>query len=108
MSVVPTLYIDKRNNHLFTNQYAVLDSHKEFQEGQAIPGIFFRYDIEPISVQISEARKQSFIHFLVRLCGIIGGSAIAAGAVYRTINFIMTGGKEDTSLYSHNTMRGVV
>lgn len=109
ISVVPTLYIDRRNNHLFTNQYAVLDSHKEFKEGQAIPGIFFRYDIEPISVQISEARKQSFIHFLVRLCGIIGGSAIAVGAVYRVINFVITGGKEDPNLYTHNSiLKGLV
>ncbi|KAI8087053.1 endoplasmic reticulum vesicle transporter-domain-containing protein [Gilbertella persicaria] len=100
ISVVPTTYIDYQKNVLLTNQYAVIDSHKTFQEGQTIPGIFFRYDIEPISVQISEARQQSFLHFIVRLCGIIGGSAVTVGALYRLCNFIITGGKEDPKLYT--------
>ncbi|KAI9483275.1 MAG: endoplasmic reticulum-golgi intermediate compartment-domain-containing protein [Benjaminiella poitrasii] len=37
ISVVPTTYIDRKNNILLTNQYAVLDSHKQFPEGRAIP-----------------------------------------------------------------------
>lgn len=57
ISVVPTTYVDRRNNVLLTNQYAVTDSHKRFKEGHTIPGIFFKYDIEPISVQISETRQ---------------------------------------------------
>ncbi|KAL7313575.1 hypothetical protein PS15m_007310 [Mucor circinelloides] len=109
ISVVPTTYVDRRNNVLLTNQYAVTDSHKRFKEGHTIPGIFFKYDIEPISVQISETRQQSFLHFLVRLCGIIGGSAVTVGAIYRLINFALTGGREDPKLYTatHNMMRGV-
>ncbi|KAI7907957.1 endoplasmic reticulum vesicle transporter-domain-containing protein [Cokeromyces recurvatus] len=109
ISVVPTTYIDHKNNILLTNQYAVLDFHKQFQDGRAVPGIFFKYDIEPISVQISESRQQSFLHFMVRLCGIIGGSAITVGAIYRLVNFIITGGKEDSKLYTstQNFMRKV-
>lgn len=92
-----------------TNQYAVTDMHKTFREGQAVPGIFFRYEMEPITVQISEVRNQSFMHFLVRLCGILGGSVVTVGALYRTINFVMTGGREDPKLYTpvHNMMKGV-
>jgi hypothetical protein len=106
---VPTTYIDRRNKVLLTNQYAVTDYHKQFREGQTVPGIFFKYDIEPISLQISETRQQSFLQFLVRLCGILGGSAVTVGALYRLFNFVLTGGREDPNLYSatHHIMRGV-
>ncbi|KAI9353112.1 endoplasmic reticulum vesicle transporter-domain-containing protein [Pilaira anomala] len=109
ISVVPTSYIDRKGNYLETNQYAVTDMHKTFREGQAVPGIFFRYDMEPITVQIKEVRTQSFLQFLVRLCGILGGSVVTAGALYRLINFVMTGGREDPKLYTpvHNMMKGV-
>ncbi|KAI8372540.1 endoplasmic reticulum vesicle transporter-domain-containing protein [Choanephora cucurbitarum] len=100
MAVVPTTYIDSNNNQLLTNQYSVIDSHKSYEEGQAVPGLFFKYDIEPISVQISESRQQSFFQFMVRLCGIIGGFAVTAGTCYRLVNFVLTGGREDSKLYS--------
>ncbi|KAI8374141.1 endoplasmic reticulum vesicle transporter-domain-containing protein [Radiomyces spectabilis] len=111
LSVVPTTYIDENKNVLFTNQYAVTDSQKSFKEENAahlVPGIFFKYDVEPISVQLSESR-QSFVHFLVRLCGIIGGSVVTTGFAYRTIKFLITGGKEDPTLYTavHNIMKSV-
>ncbi|CEI85931.1 hypothetical protein RMCBS344292_00380 [Rhizopus microsporus] len=98
MSVVPTTFIDRTGKVLQTNQYAVTDSHKTFQDGQAVPGIFFKYELEPISVQISEERQSSFLHFIVRLCGILGGSVVTVGAIYRTINFILTGGKDNSKL----------
>lgn len=96
---------------LLTNQYAVTDSRKAFPEltgNSMVPGIFFKYDIEPISVQITESH-QSFVHFLVRLCGIIGGSVVTVGFGYRAIKFLFTGGKEDPSLYgpAHTLMRNV-
>jgi hypothetical protein len=96
---------------LLTNQYAVTDSRKAFTEQEApraVPGIFFKYDIEPISVVIREYHS-SFFDFLVRLCGIIGGSVVTVGFIYRTVKFCWTGGKEDTNLYApvHNLMRRV-
>ncbi|OAD80564.1 hypothetical protein PHYBLDRAFT_120490 [Phycomyces blakesleeanus NRRL 1555(-)] len=111
LSIVPTTYIDYKHNVLLTNQYAVTDSRKAFSEEKAaniVPGIFFKYDIEPISVQISESR-QSFVHFLVRLCGIIGGSVVSVGFAYRAVKLFVTGGKEDPHLYApvHNLMQRV-
>lgn len=113
VSVVPTTYIDSGKNVLLTNQYAVTDSRKSMSEerfmGGMVPGIFFKYDIEPISVQITESRG-SFTHLLVRLFGIIGGSVVTVGFIYRTIKFITTGGgKEDPKLYTpaHHLMRNV-
>ncbi|KAI9323541.1 endoplasmic reticulum vesicle transporter-domain-containing protein [Dichotomocladium elegans] len=111
ISVVPTTYINQDKDLLLTNQYAVTDSRKTIPDGRPsnmVPGIFFKYDIEPISVQISETR-QSFIHFLVRLCGIIGGSVVTVGFIYRSIKLACTGGKEDPKLYTptHSLMRNV-
>jgi hypothetical protein len=37
-----------------------------------LPGVFIKYDVEPISVKITETRT-SFSHFLTRMCGIVGG-----------------------------------
>ncbi|KAI8148164.1 endoplasmic reticulum vesicle transporter-domain-containing protein [Fennellomyces sp. T-0311] len=111
LSIVPTTYVTRRGDVTLTNQYAVTDSHKAVPDDQAIsvvPGIFFKYDIEPISVHIEET-KQLFSHFLVRICGIIGGSVVTVGFIYRTIKLVFTGGKEDPNLYApaHNLMRSV-
>ncbi|KAI9261551.1 endoplasmic reticulum vesicle transporter-domain-containing protein [Phascolomyces articulosus] len=111
LSIVPTTYIDSGKDVILTNQYAVTDSRKAVPEGRAmgtVPGIFFKYDTEPISVQITETR-QPFTHFLVRLCGIIGGSVVTVGFIYRSIKLVLTGGKEDPNLYAptHNIMRSV-
>lgn len=108
---MPTTYIDKSKNVLHTYQYAVTDSNKAFEENESIynvPGIFFKYDFEPISVRITE-KRQSFSHFLVRLSGIIGGAVVTVGFAYRVIRFIVTGGKENPDMYAgvHNLMRNV-
>ncbi|KAG1376132.1 hypothetical protein G6F61_007862 [Rhizopus arrhizus] len=98
LSVVPTTYIDRKGHVLLTNQYAVTDTHRAFYEGQTAPGIFFKYEMEPISVQISEESPQSFLHFVVRLCGILGGSVVTVGTAYKVLNFIIKGGKDDSKL----------
>ena len=75
-----------------TNQYSVTDMDRVTEHGRGVPGtshstlspntrelmevrgvgIFFKYDIEPMSLTIRE-RTTSLIQFLVRLAGIIGG-----------------------------------
>ncbi|CAO3642735.1 unnamed protein product [Cunninghamella blakesleeana] len=111
VSVVPTTYIDQSGHILSTNQYAVTDARKSYAEKDAqrvVPGIFFKYDIEPITINIHEYHA-SFFDFLVRLCGIIGGSVVVVGFIYRGVKLIFTGGKEDPNLYApvHNLMKRV-
>ncbi|KAG9297372.1 hypothetical protein G9A89_009456 [Geosiphon pyriformis] len=92
MSVVPTTYIDNNGRVLLTNQYSVTDYSREIKTdiGQTgIPGIFFKYEIEPISVRITETRP-SFEKFLVRLCGIVGGIWVTAGFLFRIGDSIWT------------------
>lgn len=78
ISVVPTTYIDGTRilapRILTTSQFAVTDYAKTVATG-GIPGIFFKYDIEALSVRIVESR-QSFLHFITRFCGIIGGEGV--------------------------------
>ncbi|CAG8554408.1 22935_t:CDS:2 [Gigaspora rosea] len=89
ISVVPTTYIDNFNRILLTNQYAVTD-YTRIIDGlrqPGVPGIFFKYDIEPISVRITE-RSTTFSKFLTRLCGLVGGVWVTAGFVLKFANWI--------------------
>jgi hypothetical protein len=43
-------------------------------------GVFFLYDLSPIMVKFTEARR-SFTHFLTGLCAIIGGVFTVAGII---------------------------
>ncbi|KAJ3242076.1 hypothetical protein HDU81_007830 [Chytriomyces hyalinus] len=94
MSIVPTIYVDKRRTFgsvVLTNQYAVTDYKKivghETREA-GIPGIFMKYEIEPIVVRVTESRA-SFMHFLTRLCGITGGIYVTVGLMNNLIQFFM-------------------
>ncbi|KAI8821795.1 endoplasmic reticulum vesicle transporter-domain-containing protein [Fimicolochytrium jonesii] len=94
IAVVPTIYLDNRRTFgskvLLTNQYAVTDYQRSL-EGQAVggvPGIFIKYDIEPIMVRITESH-QGFLNFLTRLCGIIGGIFVTIGILLDVIRWMM-------------------
>ncbi|ORX88530.1 DUF1692-domain-containing protein [Basidiobolus meristosporus CBS 931.73] len=90
ISIVPTIYLDSADNVLLTNQYAVTDSSKSLEPGMQqtqVPGIFFKYDLEPISVRVSETRPP-FPTFLVRLCGLVGGIWATTGVTYQLIRLV--------------------
>ena len=42
--------------------------------------IVFRYDLSPVTVKFS-LKKESFFHFLVQICAIIGGIFTVAGII---------------------------
>lgn len=80
MSIVPTVYSVGPASHsnpdtLLTNQYAVTEQSHEVNE-RVIPGVFFKYDIEPILLQIEETRD-SLIVFLVKVINILSGALVA-------------------------------
>jgi len=92
VSVVPTTYVDRNGYALTTNQFSVTD-HARILEGEkqnGVPGIFIKYDLEPISLRVTEKRSASFLHFLVRLCGIIGGIFVSVGLVHSLITMLMS------------------
>jgi endoplasmic reticulum-Golgi intermediate compartment protein 2 len=86
MSVVPTVYTVSRppspitpfssSFTLFTNQYAVTEQSYQIGE-RNVPGIFFKYDIEPILLTVEESRE-SFLRFCVKIVNILSGVLVAA------------------------------
>jgi hypothetical protein len=82
LSIVPTFYHSKIiGRSLLTNQYAVTEQSHSVTK-QQVPGIFFKYDIEPLSLRIDEQRPP-LIQFLVRLVNIIGGVMVSGNWIYK-------------------------
>jgi len=65
------------SNTVFTNQYAVTEQSRSVPE-QAVPGIFVKFDIEPILLTISE-ESEGFLGLSVRLVNVISGILVAGG-----------------------------
>ncbi|KAL5333358.1 endoplasmic reticulum vesicle transporter-domain-containing protein [Aspergillus crustosus] len=109
LSIVPTIYSRNQNidpasppsaldyprrklfnnkNLIFTNQYAATSQSDELPESPyLIPGIFFKYNIEPILLLISEERK-GFLGLLIRLVNTVSGVIVAGGWVYQILGWV--------------------
>lgn len=79
------MFIDARGRKLHTHQYSVTDYSRQIEHGQGVPGIFMKYDIEPLQMTIRE-RSTSFTQFLVRLAGVLGGVWVCLGYAFRVTN----------------------
>lgn len=80
LSVVPTIYTQDLSNAfgtstVFTNQYAVTEQSHIIGERQ-VPGIFFKYDIEPMLLTVEESRE-SFLRFVVKVVNVFSGVLVA-------------------------------
>lgn len=80
LSVVPTTYSvgypgKSGSRTILTNQYAVTEQEKDAGE-RTIPGIFVKYDIEPILLNIVETRDGFFV-FLIKVVNILSGALVA-------------------------------
>ena len=82
VSAVPTLFLDARGRKLHTHQYSVTDYTREIEHGKGVPGIFIKYDIEPLMMTVRE-RGTSLVQFLVRLAGVLGGVWVCVGYAFR-------------------------
>ncbi|QSZ32822.1 hypothetical protein DSL72_002402 [Monilinia vaccinii-corymbosi] len=79
LSLVPTLYsvspsTFSSSSHptmLRTNQYAVTSQEHVVGE-RSVPGIFFKYDIEPLLLVVEESRD-GLLRFVVKLVNVISG-----------------------------------
>lgn len=82
IQVIPTSY-NSGSMVLNTNQYSFTQHHQRVQQGPsfALPGVYFRYDINPLMIHIHE-ESYGFANFLTRLCAIIGGLYVVFGIVY--------------------------
>ncbi|KAI6155774.1 endoplasmic reticulum vesicle transporter-domain-containing protein [Pisolithus tinctorius] len=72
LHVVPTTYIAPRSPPLHTNQYSVTHYTRTFAHGAGTPGIFFKFELDPMVISIHQ-RTTSLIHLMIRCIGVIGG-----------------------------------
>lgn len=81
------------NHGMTTNQYSVTEQNRtinHMQGSHGIPGVFFKYDMSSMMVEIKEERKP-FWQFLVRLSGIIGGIFATSGMIHTFIGSCVDG-----------------
>ncbi|KAJ6611161.1 endoplasmic reticulum vesicle transporter-domain-containing protein [Mycena sp. CBHHK59/15] len=72
LHVVPTTYVAPRSAPLHTNQYSVTHYTRVLDHHRGTPGIFFKFDLDPMSLTIHQ-RTTSFIQLIIRCVGVIGG-----------------------------------
>ncbi|KAG0250630.1 hypothetical protein BG011_008197 [Mortierella polycephala] len=84
--VVPTIYVDRSKRELLTNQYSVSEYRQPLVPDMSVPGLFFKYDFEPMTLMITEESTMSFGHLLVRLAGLVGGYFVTAGMVHKVLS----------------------
>lgn len=81
MKIVPTIYEDS-STRMVSYQYT--SAYKSFialsHTGRMIPAIWFRYDLNPITVKYVRHRKP-FYSFLTTVIAIVGGTFSVAGLI---------------------------
>jgi endoplasmic reticulum-Golgi intermediate compartment protein 2 len=71
---VPTVY-SVGSSTIRTNQYAVTEQSLEIDD-RNIPGIFVKYDIEPILLAVVE-KRDGILLFLVKIINVVSGVLVA-------------------------------
>lgn len=87
LSVVPTHFIHGRRV-IKTNQYSVHDYKRNPQGSLTFPGLYFKYDIEPLTMKVTH-KSVSLVAFIVRVCSVLGGLWICTDLAIRIFNRLM-------------------
>lgn len=91
IKVVPTEYRYLSKEVLPTNQFSVTEYYSPTND-RTWPAVYFLYDLSPITVTIREERR-SFLHFITRLCAVLGGTFALTGMLdrwmYRLLEAVM-------------------
>ncbi|KAI1792104.1 endoplasmic reticulum vesicle transporter-domain-containing protein [Ganoderma leucocontextum] len=78
LHVVPTTYVPPRSKPLNTNQYSVTHYTRVLDHHRGTPGIFFKFDLEPLHLTIYQ-RTTTLVQFLIRVVGVVGGVFVCMG-----------------------------
>ena len=78
---VPNAEAGRDSKSIFTNQYAATSQSREVPTS-TVPGVFFKYDIEPILLIVSESRA-SLLGLLVRLVNVMSGVIVGGGWMFQ-------------------------
>jgi hypothetical protein len=79
---VPTTYFNLRGAEYHVHQFTA--NGNEYP-AEGLPAVYFRYDLSPVTVKFTQVRD-SFFHFLVQVCAIVGGIYTVAGLVDNLIH----------------------
>ncbi|WOL08952.1 endoplasmic reticulum-Golgi intermediate compartment protein 3 [Canna indica] len=83
IKIVPTEYRYLSERVMPTNQFSVTEYYVPIREvDRSWPAVYFLYDLSPITVTIKEERR-SFLHFITRLCAVLGGTFALTGMLDR-------------------------
>ncbi|KAK4594158.1 hypothetical protein RGQ29_018014 [Quercus rubra] len=83
IKIVPTEYRYISKEVLPTNQFSVTEYFSPMKDSDRTwPAVYFLYDLSPITVTIREERR-SFLHFITRLCAVLGGTFALTGMLDR-------------------------
>ncbi|KAF8054932.1 endoplasmic reticulum-golgi intermediate compartment protein 2 [Lyophyllum atratum] len=82
LHVVPTTYIAPRSAPLHTNQYSVTHYTRILEHNRGTPGIFFKFDLDPLSLTIHQ-RTPTLLQLLIRCVGVLGGVFVCMGYAIR-------------------------
>ncbi|KAF3445142.1 hypothetical protein FNV43_RR14835 [Rhamnella rubrinervis] len=83
IKIVPTEYRYISKEVLPTNQFSVTEYFSPMKDfDRSWPAVYFLYDLSPITVTIKEERR-SFLHFITRLCAVLGGTFALTGMLDR-------------------------
>ncbi|KAI9456792.1 DUF1692-domain-containing protein [Russula earlei] len=89
LRVVPTTYVAPRSAPLDTNQYSVTHYERKLSHHAGVPGIFFKFDIEPVRLTIIQ-RTTTLGQFFVRWAGVVGGVFVCASWALRATDRVIT------------------
>ncbi|KAI0246080.1 endoplasmic reticulum vesicle transporter-domain-containing protein [Lactifluus subvellereus] len=89
LRVVPTTYIAPRSEPLHTNQYSVTHYEQKVAHHTGVPGIFFKFDIEPVRLSIIQ-RTTTLGQFFIRWVGVVGGVFVCASWALRATDRMIT------------------
>lgn len=78
LKIIPTIF-GKLGHEIDTTQYSVQMTKTDKKYA---PGLFFKYDFDPIKMSTIE-RRLSFFQFVIRLVTILGGLWIIVGWLYK-------------------------
>ncbi|KAN0133418.1 DUF1692 domain containing protein [Lactarius tabidus] len=97
LRVVPTTYVAPRTQPLHTNQYSVTHYERQLKPHTGVPGIFFKFDVEPVRLTLIQ-RTTSFAQFFIRCVGVIGGIFVCASWGLRATDRMISvvAGPDDT------------
>ena len=88
LNVVPTTYRragSSRSSAVDTFEYAVTESsrHTDGDRAPFFPGIFIKYDFEPVRLYHTQGRRKTLLQFISRLLGCVGGIVAALSWIDR-------------------------